>query len=136
MGKSVLMMGLKQTPQSMDALTHPAKEEMYKYTPENIKKLAEGELAKIREAGFHVETFGIDVDSKDVLEETRQAVTSRQWDGISIGFGVRGTAELTPLFTDVVNMIVAEVKPTPKLMFALKPDALLVEVQRAFPEGA
>lgn len=134
MGKAVLMMGLKQAPKQM--VPPDNQDTLTKYSPEEIKKIADADLAKIKGAGFYVENYFADTNNTDLLDDVKKVFTSRHWDGISIGFGVRGTPELTGLFEDLVNMAVAEMKPTPKFMFALRPDSLFRTVQRAFPEGA
>lgn len=89
------------------------------YSPERVKQEVDQELARLREAGFEFTLYF--ADSKDTgaaLPAVRELLRGSTWDGVSIGFGLRGDIEYTTLFEDIVNAVVAEVQgPVPKLMF-------------------
>lgn len=89
------------------------------YSPERVKQEVDQELARLREAGFEFTLYF--ADSKDTgaaLPAVRELLRGSTWDGVSIGFGLRGAIEYTALFEDIVNAVVAEAQgPVPKLMF-------------------
>lgn len=89
------------------------------YSPERVKQEVDQELARLREAGFESTLYF--ADSKDI-EATMPAVKSllrdSTWDGVSVGFGLRGAREYTALFEDIVNSVITETRGhVPKLMF-------------------
>ncbi|KAJ0114442.1 hypothetical protein J7T55_010831 [Diaporthe amygdali] len=89
------------------------------YSPERVKQEVDQELARLREAGFEFTLYF--ADSKDI-EATMPAVKSllrdSTWDGVSVGFGLRGAPEYTALFEDIVNAAIKETRGhVPKLMF-------------------
>lgn len=89
------------------------------YSPERVKQEVDQELARLREAGFDFTLYF--ADSKDTgaaLPAVRELLRGSKWDGVSIGFGLRGAIEYTALFEDIVNAVVAEAQgPVPKFMF-------------------
>lgn len=89
------------------------------YSPERVKQEVDQELARLREAGFEFTLYF--ADSKDTgaaLPAVRELLRSSTWEGVSIGFGLRGDIEYTALFEDIVNTVVAESQgPVPKFMF-------------------
>ncbi|KAI7773416.1 hypothetical protein LA080_010949 [Diaporthe eres] len=89
------------------------------YSPERVKQEVDQELARLREAGFEFTLYF--ADSKDTgaaPPAVRELFRGSTWEGVSIGFGLRGDIEYTALFEDIVNAVVAEVQgPVPKLMF-------------------
>lgn len=89
------------------------------YSPERVKHEVDQELARLRDAGFDFTLYF--ADSKDTgaaLPAVRALLRGSTWDGVSIGFGLRGAIEYTALFEDIVNAVVAEAQgPVPKLMF-------------------
>lgn len=89
------------------------------YSPERVKHEVDQELARLQEAGFEFTLYF--ADSKDTgaaLPAVRELLRGLTWDGVSIGFGLRGDTEYTALFEDIVNTVVAEAQgPVPKFMF-------------------
>ncbi|KAG8157741.1 hypothetical protein KVR01_012403 [Diaporthe batatas] len=89
------------------------------YSPERVQQEVNRELERLRAAGFDFTLYF--ADSKDTgaaLPAIRELLRGSTWDGVSIGFGIRGAVEYTALFEDIVNTIVAEVQgPVPKFMF-------------------
>ncbi len=70
------------------------------------------------------------------LQQLRKELQSREWDGILLAWCVRGHAEFTVLFEDVINMVFEEVreKPCTKLLFNTGPGDLVGATLRKFPE--
>lgn len=89
------------------------------YDPERVKQEVDHELARLREAGFEFTLYFADgKDTGAALPAVRELLRGSAWDGVSIGFGLRGAVEYTALFEDIVNAVVAEAQgPVPKLMF-------------------
>ncbi|KAG6358019.1 hypothetical protein INS49_013903 [Diaporthe citri] len=89
------------------------------YSPERVNQEVDKELARLREAGFEFTLYF--ADSKDTgaaLPAVKELLRGSAWDGVSIGFGLRGAIEYTALFEDIVNAVVSEAEgPVPKLMF-------------------
>ncbi|KAL1862925.1 hypothetical protein Daus18300_008255 [Diaporthe australafricana] len=89
------------------------------YNPERVKQEVDQELARLREAGFDFTLYF--ADSKDIdaaLPAVKDLVRGSSWDGVSIGFGLRGAIEYTALFEDIVNAVATESQGyVPKLMF-------------------
>lgn len=81
---------------------------------------------------------GLDVDPTDIsqtLIEIQQILTEQPWGGILLGWCLRGYAERTELFEQIVQLCVDEMKrmPTlPKLMFCTGPTNLAEATLRNF----
>lgn len=61
-----------------------------------------------------------------------ESVANKKWDAIVVGFGVRGTKELTPFLEQIINAIV-EKSPSSKILFNVSPESTLEAAQRWFP---
>ncbi|ROV95998.1 hypothetical protein VMCG_07995 [Cytospora schulzeri] len=87
-----------------------------------------------KEAGFEVETHFADPhDTSKAAADIKEAIKSRpQWDGVMIGFGMRGDPVLTPLFELAVNTCIEEVRPVPKFAFNVSPDSTVEALKRVF----
>lgn len=89
------------------------------YDPERVKREVGEEFARLQESGFEMTLYF--ADSKAIekcMPEVKQYLRDASWDGVSIGFGLRGDIEYTALFEEIVNAVVAESKgPIPKFMF-------------------
>lgn len=83
---------------------------------------------------------GFDVDPIDVegtLEAVRHQLEGRTWDGICIGWCIRGHVEFTVLFEKLVALCFEVVKSAPqtRIMFSTGPDNLVETALRNFPEA-
>lgn len=89
------------------------------YSPERVKHEVDQELTRLRQAGFEFTLYFADSkNTSAALAAVRELLRGSKWDGVSIGFGLRGAIEYTALFEDIVNAVVAEAQgPVPKLMF-------------------
>lgn len=68
----------------------------------------------------------------EIVSKLREGHGSKPWDGVILGFGLRGDDAFTPLFGELVNLV-KENSPTSKFLFT-GPDAIHVApVQRVFP---
>ena len=86
------------------------------------------------DAGYAIETrqFAPDKDKLDAaVDECREILGARKWDGLVVGFGIRGVPEFTGFFEKVVN-VAREIVPGTPLGFNTRPDDLLETVLRAF----
>ncbi|KAF7975235.1 hypothetical protein HWV62_10200 [Athelia sp. TMB] len=109
--------------------------------PEIVKQIPEPTVirdgltavaASIRGAGYTYGFFPIgpnDAQAKDALVAQ---LREKQYDGVIIGFGVRGAPELTVFFEEAVNVI-KDTLPTTKLLFNSSPLSSLDAVKRNFP---
>lgn len=82
------------------------------YDPELVKQQVNDELARLCAAGFEVTLYFADSSKsrETTLSEVRQHLHNGggPWDGVSIGFGLRGDVAYTALFEDIVNAVVAD----------------------------
>lgn len=103
--------------------------------PESVvmENLAQ-QTALAKEAGFNVDTYFVEPqDASKTLHVIREAIRSRpQWDGVMIGFGVRGDPAHTSLFELAVNTCIEEIKPAPRFAFNVSPDSTVEALMRVF----
>lgn len=99
---------------------------------DQIKNDLQAQVEEARELGFEVTILFPDTKDPNVIEDLRQKLRSQHFDGVSIGFGVRGNIELTDLFEKLVNAVIEEVKPAPKMMFSTRPSGVVEAIQRVF----
>jgi len=83
------------------------------------------------------DNVGFNVDPKDVpstLRAIKQELTGRNWDGVLIGWCLRGHIEFTVLFEEIVQLCFEVMKSTPemKIMFGTGQDNLVETVSRNF----
>ena len=89
---------------------------------QRIHAIMTREAAKAKEAGFDFHTFLADPQLTNIAM-LKGKLQSQHWDGVTIGFGLRGREEHTELFTRLVNTCVQEANPSPLFAFPLKPDS-------------
>jgi hypothetical protein len=124
--KSILSFGFMQFVDSRPVLGISSHE---------LLAVVEAEQEKASKAGYNIETFGVNPNDVSSLEAARKVLKSKYWDGISIGFGVRGQKEYSEVFEKLVNICLEEVKPAPKMLFPVGPNQLFLAVQRVFPDS-
>ena len=115
MGKTILTIGLVLPPSPATSVMQAA---------------VGAAMKRAHEEGYRAEMYAVDRQDAHHMENFRGFLKSHTWDGVMIGWGIRGVPEHTELFEELVNMVVAEVKPAPKFVFSLKPDALIDAIQR------
>ena len=99
---------------------------------EEVKQMLEPSIKKMSEGGFDTEVVLVDVHpNPDKLAVFRSYLARKDWDCVSIGFGIRGDASHTDLFEDLVNACLEVPKP-PKMSFCLGPDKIYESVSRVF----
>lgn len=81
---------------------------------------------------------GFDFDPTDVpatLSSLRQSLQGRTWDGLLLGWCLRGYPERTEMFEEAVNVCIDEIrsKPETKLLFCTGPKNLVEATLRSFP---
>ncbi|TVY88095.1 hypothetical protein LAWI1_G007537 [Lachnellula willkommii] len=84
------------------------------------------------------DNIGFNLDPKDVpatLKALKHELERRSWDGIILGWCIRGHVEFTLLFEEVHSVCCEAVKVAPrtKIMFTTGPDNLVETVVRNFP---
>ncbi|TVY39610.1 hypothetical protein LOCC1_G005831 [Lachnellula occidentalis] len=102
-----------------------------------IEKAIEADWAKEKAYGI-IHSFvnvGFNLDPTDVLgalKALKYELGERTWDGIIIGWCIRGNVEFTLLF-EQVHSACCEVAPRAKIMFSTGSDNLVETVVRNFP---
>ena len=90
------------------------------------RELLATSISKAREAGFEVTACDINPqDPDDSLKRFVEALESREWSGVNVGYGVRGHKENTVLFETMLRET-WRVRPGVRVMFSNGPDELLV----------
>lgn len=103
---------------------------------------ADWNKAKARDVANLIENVGFNLDPEDVpgtLKALKSKLEGRSWDGIILGWCIRGHVEFTTLFEKVVVTCFEVMRLTPhtKIMFCTGPDNLVETVLRNFPvEGS
>lgn len=87
-------------------------------------------LDTIKEAGYDVEVVFADVRGASHMITSLEG---KKWDGIVIGFGVRGNPEMTVLFEEIVDAV-RKHAPQAKLMFNSSPETSLDAIKRHFQQ--
>ena len=94
--------------------------------------LVAAEVEKAKAGGVDCSVFMPDPrDLAGTLEKLRAELREREWDAVSIGFGLRGLKEHTELFEGLVNLVV-EVRPGAGFAFPLGPADVWAAIQRRF----
>ncbi len=90
---------------------------------------------KALEAGYDLEMVILDIanftSEKDKVEERFR---SKHWDGVIVGFGVRGNPDYTEIFETLVNMA-SEIVPGVQFGFTSTPEDLFPCLQRVFGQA-
>lgn len=96
---------------------------------EGVRALLERDRSALREFGFDSELVFVDVDVATATVEAERALTSRAWDCVLIGNGVRSLPSNFLLFEALVNAV-HEHAPGAKICFNTKPDDSAEAVRR------
>lgn len=123
-------MAASNTPKAIFVI---GKKEGSQFDAATIRRFAAEQMAKAKESGFDVQGLIIDPQAPHevILGQIREQLQARQWDGVVVGFGVRGDPTLTVLFEDVVNICVQEFQIT-RFGFNTTPGDTAEAVIRAF----
>jgi hypothetical protein len=81
-------------------------------------------------AGY--ELHGFYADPKDGQQQFTEVISSRQWDAVIIGFGLRGFPQYTVFFEWLVNEIKNKA-PGTKIGFNSSPESTLDAAKRLAP---
>ena len=91
-------------------------------------------LKEAHDAGYETKIVELDPeDPKGSLETLREALKSKDFDALMIGYGLRAMKENTVMFEDVVNLAMemkGGVQGGMKLLFATAPDGMLEALGR------
>lgn len=84
------------------------------------------------------DNVGFDFDGEDVpgaLALLKEALAGHPWDGVLVGWCIRGKPEHTVIFEDVMALCteVTRVRPETKIFFCTGPDNLVEATLRNFP---
>ncbi|KAG8993765.1 hypothetical protein FRB94_006624 [Tulasnella sp. JGI-2019a] len=123
MGPTIIGIGLTADHPSI-VEDHPA------MTPEVIKKGLQKTEADCTGAGYDYHEFFI--NPEDDFKRLTDELKARRWDGVVIGFGVRGNPKLTVFFERIVNTVI-ECAPQAKFIFNYSPDSTLEGAKRQLP---
>jgi hypothetical protein len=102
-------------------------------TAEVIEGMTNSEVERAKEHGYNLTVLAVSPDEAGEMGAIREALRSKQWDGVSIGNGVRGSVKYTAWFEQIVNAVIQEVHPTPVLSFAVTPDKIVDAFVRTMP---
>ena len=108
-------------------------------TGTTVEQLLEQKWSKAPpEASHRFNNVGFDVDPDHVSEtmnQLRAELKDNDWDGIVLGWCIRGHVEFTDLFEKIMNLVAGELrsKQDTKLIFVTGPDNLVEATQRTFP---
>jgi hypothetical protein len=108
-------------------------------TGNSITSAISKDWQKAGEVASHFDNHGFDLNPEDsvrTIEELRSEIRDKAWNGILLGWCIRGHVEFTALFEQVVSVCVDETRSMEgvKLMFSTGPDNLFETVLRNFPE--
>lgn len=89
------------------------------------------EIAKAKSRGFSLEFYECDPakSNDEIVDGLTQYLKSKKYAAISIGNGVQGNKDFTPLFEKLVNACVQH-QPETKLAFALLPTTVVDACER------
>jgi len=83
-------------------------------------------------AGYEISNIELDPSNpSSSLARLRERLGERRWDGLLIGFAVRGSKEYTPMFEGAVNLT-REMAPGTRLLFGVSPGDLMDTLERSF----
>lgn len=104
------------------------------WSAERVLEVVNSQIALGKMNGFDMINFPVDITRPRalILEELRDVLATGSWDGVSIGYGIRGKEELTLLFEGMVNIILEKVEPSPKLVFSLRPSNIWDAIKRQY----
>lgn len=92
----------------------------------------EKQKAQAEAQGFDLTIWLVDAVNEPpekVLADFKQKLEEKQYAAVSIGFGVRGNRDITPVFEKMVNLCI-EMQPGVKMAFANLPDDVVDACQR------
>ena len=100
--------------------------------------MADWDKEKARNVKDSFRNVGLDLNPNDVdgtLQALREELNTRSWDGIILGWCIRGHVEFTELFEEVVGICFEFMKTEPHvaIMFSTGPNNLVETVLRTFP---
>ncbi|KAG8847296.1 hypothetical protein FRB96_001630 [Tulasnella sp. 330] len=123
MGPSIIAIGLPPD--------HPSIAEFSSiWTPQVVRMGLDKTAADCKGAGYdYVELL---ITPEEDFNRLIKELKGRQWDGVLIGFGVRGNPRVTEFFEKVVNAV-AEHAPGAKFIFNHSPDSSLEGARRQLP---
>ncbi|EJT68586.1 hypothetical protein GGTG_13848 [Gaeumannomyces tritici R3-111a-1] len=104
------------------------------FSEEDIKKATAAQARLAVEAGFAPVPCILDPAADDAanVATVREQIKKTPFKIVAIGGGVRGDLARTPLFEQLVNICIEEIKPTPRLVFPSSPDDAVAALKRGF----
>lgn len=101
-------------------------------SPSTVGAAVKASMQKIKDAGFDLTATTVSPgDTDDDLSTLEKLLTEKEWTGIVVGFGIRGTPEFTEMFETAVQMC-WRLRPGVKVGFNSRPDDLYEAVVRNF----
>ncbi|KAK0770695.1 hypothetical protein LTS16_024038 [Friedmanniomyces endolithicus] len=101
----------------------------------NIERMISTNVRQANAAGFDVDNIAINPeDPADSIKRFEAKLRSQDWDGLLVGWGLRGNQSHTVLFEAAVN-VAREVAPQTRMLFGNAPDDMFMTIQRNFPEA-
>jgi len=101
-----------------------------KYDANVIRMNLEQTELTMKDAGYDYKPCYI--EPEEGMTPLIDVLKHKHWDGVVVGFGVRGEPSLTVFFEQIVN-VVREHSPTTKLLFNTSPGSTIDAAKRWLP---
>ena len=126
--KTILVLGMRKAPEG--APDNVRREGM---NQAELRANLTAQLDKAKDKGYELELkqFGEEDIGTTALRWTKEKLSSQHWDGVILGYGIRGTPDLTVFFEGAVNAA-REITPKTRMGFNTKPQDLHETAIRMF----
>lgn len=107
----------------------------YYLTGHRLNDVIENDWSKHPDQISRFENVAFDFDGGNVpvaMKELKEIMLHQQWDGILIGWCIRGKPENTAIFEDLIALC-RMLRPETKVIFCTGPDNLVEATLRGFP---
>lgn len=102
----------------------------------SVEKVQPAVASRFHNVGFNLDPTNV----SGTLHELEKVLEENSWDGLLLGWCVRGHVEFTELFESVVNVCTRNIvemarqgRKEPKLLFCIGPEDLVNASVRSFP---
>ncbi|KZP06479.1 hypothetical protein FIBSPDRAFT_1053506 [Athelia psychrophila] len=100
--------------------------------PAVIRDVLENVVSSINNAGYKFSPYYFGPNDAAGMQGLVALLKENDYDGVFIGFGIRGSADLTEFFEEIVNTV-KDTAPRARLLFNTSPPSTIDAVRRAFP---
>lgn len=101
---------------------------------EHIRQASQAMMKAAAEKGYDLKPVLISPDNvQKGIEEFEEKLQSQKWDGVMVGFGIRGDPQFTEVFEQLMNLCRVK-SPESQLVFNTEPKDVLPSILRTFKE--